>query len=99
MMETQQEDVEREITSPEAGGPAADSPPLTLKSLKSLGIQQLFALAEQLGLGDAAGSRRHELIFRLLRHETKTRGMSRAEGVLEVMPEGYGFLRAPESNY
>jgi transcription termination factor Rho len=99
MMETQQEDLEHEIPSPEAGGPAADTPPLTLKSLKSLGIQQLFALAEQLGLGDAAGSRRHELIFRLLRHETETRGMSRAEGVLEVMPEGYGFLRAPESNY
>ncbi len=95
-MEMQQEDVEH--GSPGASD-AGDRPTLTLKSLKDLGIQQLFALAGQLGLSDAAGSRRHELIFRLLRHETETRGMSRAEGVLEVMPEGYGFLRAPESNY
>jgi len=83
--------------APEA--PAPDGPPLTLKGLKELGIQQLYALAAERGIPDAAGSRRHDLIFRMLRHETERRGLSQAEGVLEVMPEGYGFLRAPESNY
>src|SRR5262245_57290843 len=100
MMQTQQEDVEGESGGPEGtpeGG--AEKPSLTLKSLKDLSIQDLFALAGHEGLVDAAGSRRHELIFRLLRHEIEKRGISRAEGVLEVMPEGYGFLRAPESNY
>jgi len=98
MMQTQQEDIEHETPGAEMSGPA-DTPALTLKSLKDLGVQRLFALAEQQGLSDAAGSRRHELIFRLLRNETEKRGMTHAEGVLEVMPEGYGFLRAPESNY
>ncbi|HET7294058.1 MAG TPA: transcription termination factor Rho [Vicinamibacteria bacterium] len=99
-METQQEDVEHEAPRADASPDTAPQrPATTLKSLKDLGIQQLFALAEELGIRDAAGSRRHDLIFRLLRHETETRGVSQAEGVLEVMPEGYGFLRAPESNY
>jgi transcription termination factor Rho len=99
-----QEPVEVEKQAPEAGPappgaePAA-GPALTLKGLKELSVQQLYALAEERGIPDAGGSRRHELIFRMLRHETEQRGLSQAEGVLEVMPEGYGFLRAPESNY
>ena len=76
-----------------------DGTGVTLRGLKQLGIQQLFELAERLGIPDAAGSRRHDLIFNILRLEMERRGHTQVEGVLEVMPEGYGFLRASESNY
>jgi transcription termination factor Rho len=90
-----------EIEKGEEPKPASEAagPAVRLRDLKELGIQELFRLAERMGIPDAAGSRRHDLIFRMLRLETERRGHTQAEGVLEVMPEGYGFLRAPESNY
>ena len=48
---------------------------------------------------DAAGSKKHDLIFRMLQEQARKDGLLFAEGVLEIMPDGYGFLRAPESSY
>ncbi len=99
-MATQEREPAAAEALPEAPRAAAtEAPAIRLKGLKLLGIHELYALAEKMGIPDAAGSRRHELIFRILRLETERRGQTHAEGVLEVMPEGYGFLRAPESNY
>jgi len=80
---------------PPAGGP----PPLELSTLKEMTIHQLTAAAVEAGLPDAAGSKKHDLIFRMLHAEAQRNGLLFAEGVLEVMPDGYGFLRAPQSSY
>jgi transcription termination factor Rho len=82
---------------PRHEGPAPD--PLDLSELKEMTIQQLTVRAKEMGLENAAGMRKHDLIFRILQHQTERNGLLFAEGVLESMPDGYGFLRAPESSY
>ena len=70
-----------------------------LSDLKDMTIQQLTALARDLGVEGAAGMKKHDLIFKILQNQTEKSGFLFAEGVLETLPDGYGFLRAPESNY
>jgi transcription termination factor Rho len=84
-----------EATRDEAPAP----PNLELSALKAMGIQELTALAVESGLPDAAGSRKNDLIFRMLQAQARRSGLLFAEGVLEIMPDGYGFLRAPQSSY
>ena len=62
-------------------------------------IQALNAMARDLGVEGAAGMKKHDLIFKILQSQTEKSGLIFAEGVLETLPDGYGFLRAPESNY
>src|SRR4051812_23695362 len=64
-----------------------------------MNIQALNAMARELGVEGAAGMKKHDLIFRILQSQTEKSGLLFAEGVLECLPDGYGFLRAPESNY
>jgi transcription termination factor Rho len=78
--------------------PAAPRP-LELSALKAMTIQDLTAAAVDAGLPDAAGSRKNDLIFRMLQAQAQRSGLLFAEGVLEIMPDGYGFLRAPQSSY
>ncbi len=73
--------------------------PLDLSDLKELNIQALNARAKDLGVPGATGIKRHDLIFRILQTQTEKSGLLFAEGVLEILSDGYGFLRAPESNY
>jgi transcription termination factor Rho len=80
-----------------ATGPNGTIP--TLSDLKDLTIQQLNAMATELGVEGAAGTKKHDLIFKILQNQTEKSGFLFAEGVLETLPDGYGFLRAPESNY
>jgi transcription termination factor Rho len=70
-----------------------------LKDLKEMTIQDLSALARELNVEGAAGTKKHDLIFKILQSQTEKSGLLFAEGVLEILPDGYGFLRAPESNY
>jgi transcription termination factor Rho len=82
----------------EEDSPAPSLPRLDLRELKEMTIQELTAAAVAMGLADAPGMKKHDLIFRML----QTRGQKTsllAEGVLEIMPEGYGFLRSAESSY
>jgi transcription termination factor Rho len=72
---------------------------LDLTELKDMNIQALAALARDLGVEGAAGMKKHDLIFKILQSQTEKSGMLFAEGVLEILADGYGFLRAPESNY
>ncbi len=79
---------------------AAERPkPLELSVLKEMSIHELTATAVEAGLSDAAGSKKHDLIFRMLQAQAQRDGLLFAEGVLEIMPDGYGFLRAPQSSY
>ncbi|HVR69686.1 MAG TPA: transcription termination factor Rho [Vicinamibacteria bacterium] len=72
---------------------------MDLSVLKEMNIQSLTAFARDLGMDNAAGMKKHDLIFKILQQQTEKSGLLFAEGVLEVLPDGYGFLRAPESNY
>src|SRR4026208_893586 len=72
---------------------------LALSSLKELTIQALNQMARDLAVDGAAGMKKHDLIFKILQTQTEKNGLIFAEGVLETLPDGYGFLRAPESNY
>ena len=92
MSETQAQ--EQELQAPDESGRG-----LELSALKELTIQALNALAKELGVEGAAGMKKHDLIFRILQSQTEKSGLLFAEGVLETLPDGYGFLRAPESNY
>ena len=73
--------------------------PLALSALKEMDIHELTAAAIAAGLENAPGSKKHDLIFRMLHAQAQRNGLLFAEGVLEIMPDGYGFLRAPESSY
>jgi len=70
-----------------------------LSDLKELSIQELGQVAREQGIDGAVGLKKHDLIFRILQSQTEKSGLLFAEGVLEILPDGYGFLRAPESNY
>ena len=62
-------------------------------------MAELVALANDLGIDDAASLHRQELIFGVLQAQTSREGAIHAEGVLQVLPDGYGFLRSPDYNY
>ena len=83
----------------EAASPDEARNTLELSSLKEMTIQGLNQMARDLAVEGAAGMKKHDLIFKILQTQTEKNGLIFAEGVLESLPDGYGFLRAPESNY
>ena len=76
-----------------------DAEVLNLASLKDRSISELTHLAKEMGIEGATGLRKQELIFKLLAAQTEKSGLIFSEGVLETLPDGFGFLRAPEYNY
>jgi transcription termination factor Rho len=70
-----------------------------LKELKEKPISELTELARSLGVESPGGLRRQELIFAILQAQTEQNGHIYGEGVLETLPDGFGFLRAPDYNY
>jgi transcription termination factor Rho len=72
---------------------------LDIKTLKELNIAELTQISKELGVEGATGLRKQELIFKILQAQTEQSGLIFAEGVLECLPDGFGFLRAPEYNY
>ena len=74
-------------------------PTLDLVELKDMSIQKLNQIAKDLGVAGAAGLRKQELIFKILQTQAEKAGLIFSEGVLECLPDGFGFLRAPEYNY
>ena len=74
-------------------------PGLNITDLKDMSIQKLTQIAKDLSVGGATGMRKQELIFQILKAQTEQSGFIFSEGVLEVLPDGFGFLRAPDYNY
>ena len=72
---------------------------MDIADLKRKNVEELHALAEQLSIQNYSGLRTQDLIFRIERKLLHTNQVLRGEGVLEVLPEGYGFLRSPDWNY
>lgn len=72
---------------------------LNLKSLKEKKISELALIGKNFNIEGAANMRKQELIFAILQAQTEQNGFIYGEGVLETLPDGFGFLRAPDYNY
>ena len=70
-----------------------------LKELKQKPMTELAAMAKEVGVEGPAGMRKQELIFAVLQAQASKNGVITGEGVLETLPDGFGFLRAPDYNY
>jgi transcription termination factor Rho len=86
--------------------PAEQPPPppakvrsLNINDLKEKSILELTHVAKDLNVAGATGIRKQDLIFQILKAQTEQSGFIFSEGVLEVLPDGFGFLRAPDYNY
>ena len=86
-----------DITTDEA--PTGSNNSLDLTQLKAMRIAELNEIARSLGIEDYGGTPRQDLIFHILEKQSETSGLAFASGVLEVLPDGYGFLRSPKSNF
>src|SRR5205823_10683330 len=64
-----------------------------------MNIAALTQIAKDLNVAGATGMRKEELIFKILQAQTEKNGLIFSEGVLETLPDGFGFLRAPDYNY
>ena len=72
---------------------------MTIAELKEKNITELTKIARSLDLPGASGLRKQDLIFKILQAQSEKEGHIFAEGVLEILPDGYGFLRSPDYNY
>ncbi len=72
---------------------------MNLKELKEKKINELTLLAKKYNIESASSMRKQDLIFALLQSQSDQNGMIYGEGVLETLPDGFGFLRAPDYNY
>ena len=72
---------------------------MDIGELKDMSISKLTHIAKELDIPGATGMRKQELIFKILQAQTEKSGLIFSEGVLETLPDGFGFLRAPDYNY
>lgn len=72
---------------------------MNLVELKSKKIGELVDVAKTFKIEGATGMRKQDLIFSILQAQTEQNGVISGEGVLEILPDGFGFLRSPDSNY
>lgn len=94
-------EAENETTAAPAADTAAAAPgvPLNIGSLKDKTISELTEIAAQYNVEGIRGLRKQELMFKILEAQTEQEGLIFGEGVLEILPDGFGFLRAPSFNY
>lgn len=76
-----------------------DIPIMNLKELKEKHISDLVVMAKDMGIEGASNLRKQDLVFALLEAQASRNGCVYSEGVLETLPDGFGFLRAPDYNY
>ncbi len=72
---------------------------MNISDVKKQSISELTALAKELNVPDPSGMKRQDLIFAILRAQSETDGVIKEEGVLETLPDGFGFLRSVGFNY
>jgi transcription termination factor Rho len=92
---------EATVATPQPTPPAPNQPAQTisLSAMKEMSIAALTKIAKELDIAGATGMRKQELIFEILRVRAEKSGNIFSEGVLETLPDGFGFLRAPDYNY
>ena len=72
---------------------------LEIKNLKDMKITELNKLAREMNVNGLSGLKKQDLIFKILQAQAEKEGLMFGEGVLEILPEGFGFLRSPNYNY
>src|SRR6185436_1071262 len=72
---------------------------LYIKDLQQMDVMALHEIAKQENIQDFVGLKKQDLIFQILRSRIRQNGLMYGEGVLEILPDGFGFLRSPEYNY
>ena len=77
----------------------ADGEEINIGHLQKKDIAELNAMAKEMEVENFGTMRKHEMIFQILRKHAENRGVLIADGVLEILPEGFGFLRSPHYNY
>ena len=87
-------DVEHEEI-PEVG----DGPEIAINDLKAMPIAELHKMAEDLEIEELGSLKKQDLIFEILRHSIKNAGAVFGEGTMEILPDGFGFLRSPDYSY
>jgi transcription termination factor Rho len=70
-----------------------------IKKMKEMKISELNKIAKDLKVNGISGLKKQDLIFRILQAQAEKEGLMFGEGILEVLPEGFGFLRSPNYNY
>ena len=85
--------------APAAGRRQRPAQTISLSAMKEMSITALTKIAKELDIAGATGMRKQELIFEILRARAEKSGNIFSEGVLETLPDGFGFLRAPDYNY
>jgi len=79
--------------------PQKEREQLNLGELRELNIKELASLARKFNIAEAGKMRKHDLIFAVLQAQAQKLGLIFSEGVLEVLDDGYGFLRSPDNSY
>ena len=72
---------------------------MEIAELKTMSIAALTKLAKDLNVNGVSGLKKQDLIFKILQAKTEKEGLIFGEGVLEILPDGFGFLRSPDYNY
>ncbi|MBT5021069.1 MAG: transcription termination factor Rho, partial [Planctomicrobium sp.] len=70
-----------------------------IAALQRMTMKELFELAKQEKVTEYQGLKKQDLIFRILKERTKMNGLMFGEGTLEILPDGFGFLRSPDYHY
>jgi len=70
-----------------------------IAELQKMSMAQLIEAARQENVSDVAGAKKQELIFKILKERVKMNGLMYGEGTLEILPDGFGFLRSPDYHY
>jgi transcription termination factor Rho len=93
------DDIQGDEKTETAKSGAGDGDRLDLGELKAKTINELYTIAKDMGLERVSGLKKQDLIFEILKGKTEQKGLIFASGVLEILADGYGFLRSPNYNY
>lgn len=85
--------------TPENSNPDPESTDLNIAELQRMSMTELIEIAEKDKLTEFSGLKKQDLIFRILKERTRLSGLMFGEGTLEILPDGFGFLRSPDYHY
>ena len=99
MLKRKKEDAEQTPVAEAPSAPVQAYQIINLAGLKKKNITELYKMAKGLGVDVTSGMRKQELIFAILKAQTDKNGGVYGEGVLEILQDGFGFLRSPDYSY
>ena len=87
------------VTNEKTGAKGMEGKVMEIADLKGMSISALTKVAKDLNVNGMSGLKKQDLIFKILQAKTEKEGFVFGEGVLEILPDGFGFLRSPDYNY